>query len=362
MFCSNINAFYYCFCCFRRLLLLLLLYSLTYLLIYLFTYLLTYLLICLLIYLFAYLLTYLLICLLTYYLQKSFSVAKIEFPETFEVNGLPKVGGLLDMRLGTNDRNFRCATCSGSMNDCPGHFGHLELAKPVFHVGFLGKVKKILECVCFFCGKLKADKSSLRYAQARSLKEARARLNNVWNLCKSKMICDGSDGEQAIGCGHRQPIIRREGLRLYVSFKTSSASAADDSSAALSGSAADGKNYLSAEKVLAILKRISDEDCIAMGMQPAFSRPEWMILTTLPVPPPPVRPSIQMESMLRSEDDLTFKLADILRACQALRKHEADGSPAHIISEFEQLLQVRNDSLFDAVILLTLVPRRYLHG
>jgi DNA-directed RNA polymerase II subunit RPB1 len=65
-----------------------------------------------------------------------------------------------------------------------------------------------------------------------------------------------------------------------------------------------------------------------------------MILTILPVPPPPVRPSIQMESMLRSEDDLTFKLADILRACQALRKHEADGSPAHIISEFEQLLQV----------------------
>lgn len=275
-------------------------------------------------------------------------MAKIEFPETFEPNGLPKVGGLLDMRLGTNDRNFKCATCNGSMNDCPGHFGHLELAKPVFHVGFLSKVKKIMECVCFFCGRLKADKSSIRYTQARSLKEARARLNNVWNLCKGKMICDGSDGEQAIGCGHRQPIIRREGLRLYVSFKTGSAAAPnDDSVAALSGSAADGKNYLSAEKVLAILKKISDEDCIALGMQPAFSRPEWMILTVLPVPPPPVRPSIMMDSMLRSEDDLTFKLADILRACQALRKHEADGSPAHIIAEFEQLLQFHVGTYMD---------------
>lgn len=64
------------------------------------------------------------------------------------------------MRLGTNDRNFKCATCNGSMNECPGHFGHLELAKPVFHVGFVSKIKKILECVCFFCSKLKADKVS----------------------------------------------------------------------------------------------------------------------------------------------------------------------------------------------------------
>ena len=279
-------------------------------------------------------------------------MAKIEYPETFEPNGLPKVGGLLDMRLGTNDRNFKCATCSGSMTECPGHFGHLELAKPVFHVGFLNKTKKILECVCFFCGKLKADKNSVRYNQARSLKEARARLNMVWNICKTKMICEAnpSEDEGGItggeistnghgGCGHRQPIIRREGLRLYVSFKTPS-NQTEDHQPSASSSSSDGRNYLSADKVLTIFKKITNEDCTALGMNPLFSRPDWMILTILPVPPPPVRPSIMMDSMLRSEDDLTFKLADILRACQALRKHEADGSPAHIVSEFEQLLQV----------------------
>ena len=43
------------------------------------------------------------------------------------------------------------------MADCPGHFGHIELAKPVFHAGFLIKVKKIIECVCVNCGKLKVD-------------------------------------------------------------------------------------------------------------------------------------------------------------------------------------------------------------
>lgn len=31
------------------------------------------------------------------------------------------------------------------------------MAKPVFHVGFLGKTMKILRCVCFFCSKLLVD-------------------------------------------------------------------------------------------------------------------------------------------------------------------------------------------------------------
>lgn len=47
------------------------------------------------------------------------------------------------------------------MAECPGHFGHIELARPVFHAGFLVKVKKIVECICFSCGKLKVDTVSL---------------------------------------------------------------------------------------------------------------------------------------------------------------------------------------------------------
>jgi DNA-directed RNA polymerase II subunit RPB1 len=62
------------------------------------------------------------------------SVAKIEHYETME-NDKPKIGGLLDPRMGTIDRNFKCQTCGESMADCPGHFAHIELAKPVFHVG-----------------------------------------------------------------------------------------------------------------------------------------------------------------------------------------------------------------------------------
>lgn len=65
-----------------------------------------------------------------------------------------------------------------------------------------------------------------------------------------------------------------------------------------------------------------------------------MILTVMPVPPPAVRPSIAVDGgTVRSEDDLTFKLTDILKASASVRKNEQDGSPAHIITESEQLLQ-----------------------
>ena len=67
---------------------------------------------------------------------KSMSVAQIEYPETMdESNSRPRHMGLSDPRLGSVDRAIKCATCDEGMSECPGHFGHIELAVPVFHVG-----------------------------------------------------------------------------------------------------------------------------------------------------------------------------------------------------------------------------------
>lgn len=54
-------------------------------------------------------------------------------------------------------------------------------------------------------------------------------------------------------------------------------------------------------QVLSILKRITDEDCTTLGLNPQFARPDWMILQVLPIPPPPVRPSVMMDTSSRSE-------------------------------------------------------------
>ena len=52
-----------------------------------------------------------------------------------EATHKPKMGGLMDPRMGTIDRNFKCQTCGEGMSECPGHFGHIELAIPVLHAG-----------------------------------------------------------------------------------------------------------------------------------------------------------------------------------------------------------------------------------
>lgn len=84
------------------------------------------------------------------------SVCKVEHPVTFEA-GKPKEGGLADLRMGGCNREFRCTTCESDGDDCPGHFGHIELVKPMFHYYFLNTVIKVLRSVCFHCGKLKVD-------------------------------------------------------------------------------------------------------------------------------------------------------------------------------------------------------------
>lgn len=56
---------------------------------------------------------------------------------------------------------------------------------------------------------------------------------------------------------------------------------------------------LTARAAHRILSAISDEDCRALGFNPAYSRPDWFLLSVLPVPPPPVRPSVMMDSSAR---------------------------------------------------------------
>lgn len=92
----------------------------------------------------------------------------IKYSEVTE-GGRPKLGGLMDPRQGTIDRSARCQTCAGNISECPGHFGHIELAKPVFHIGFLVKTIKVLRCVCFFCSKLLVDPVSIARQQCFSL-------------------------------------------------------------------------------------------------------------------------------------------------------------------------------------------------
>src|SRR3989304_6520475 len=49
----------------------------------------------------------------------------------------PKRGGLIDTRMGTTDSNIDCSTCGLNSTYCIGHFGHINLSEPVFHMGYI---------------------------------------------------------------------------------------------------------------------------------------------------------------------------------------------------------------------------------
>ena len=91
------------------------------------------------------------------------------------------------------------------------------------------------------------------------------------------------------GCGRHQPVIRRNGLELTAEWKKVN----EDSQ--------ERKIILSAERVLEIFKNVTDEDCSILGVGPQFSRPDWMVVTVLPVPPLPVRPAVVMHGSARNQ-------------------------------------------------------------
>ncbi|KAH8244810.1 hypothetical protein KR032_000566 [Drosophila birchii] len=275
----------------------------------------------------------------------------VQFAETME-GGRPKLGGLMDPRQGVIDRTSRCQTCAGNMTECPGHFGHIDLAKPVFHIGFVTKTIKILRCVCFYCSKMLVSPQNpkIKEIMLKSKGQPRKRLAYVYDLCKGKTICEGGEDMDLTkdnqppdpnkkpghgGCGHYQPSIRRTGLDLTAEWKHAN----EDSQ--------EKKIVVSAERVWEILKHITDEECILLGMDPKFARPDWMIVTVLPVPPLAVRPAVVMFGAAKNQDDLTHKLSDIIKANNELRKNEASGAAAHVIQENIKMLQFHVATLVD---------------
>ena len=64
------------------------------------------------------------------------SVVEITRHETYDKD-VPIIKGLFDIRMGTTEMGKVCGTCGQNNMDCPGHFGHIELARPVFYIQYL---------------------------------------------------------------------------------------------------------------------------------------------------------------------------------------------------------------------------------
>ncbi|OYT36856.1 hypothetical protein B6U91_00205 [Candidatus Pacearchaeota archaeon ex4484_71] len=252
---------------------------------------------------------------------KQLSVAKIVTPELYDIDGYPVDGGLMDLRLGAIDPGVRCRTCGGRIKECLGHPGSIDLAKPVVHLNYVPLIEICLRSFCKSCGKLMvADKDLEKYSPAGRAKKAK-------------------DSKK---CPHCQAPQERIRLDKPINFLR-------------------GKTRMFPTEVREILSRIPDEELKKIGVNPKTCRPEWAILTSLLVPSVTVRPSIILESGERSEDDLTHKLSDIIRANQRLWENLNAGAPEVIIEDLWDLLQYHVTTFFDNTV-ARVPPARHRSG
>eukprot|EP00798_Chlamydomonas_sp_ICE-L_P014612 gene14612-biopygen23657 len=244
------------------------------------------------------------------------SVCEVKVPRTFDGND-PVPDGLFDPRMGVIDNRKLCVTCHQRNTFCPGHFGHITLAQPCFYVQFYDIVKKLMTCVCFRCSKLLVDADVPEVHTMLTKKTPVSnmrRWDTVTKLCARVKRCGASTKN-----GPRRAHERRRSRELI----------------------------LTAEDTLRILRRITDEDCAILGLDPRFARPERFICTHLPVPPPSVRPSVRHESGQRQEDDLTHKLADIVKVNNMILEKIAKGGSAETVEKNGFVLQYHVATLID---------------
>ncbi len=251
------------------------------------------------------------------------SVAKIITPETYDDDGFPIEGGLMDLRLGVIDPGLRCKTCGGKAGECPGHFGHIELAAPVIHVGYAKLIAKILNAICRECGRLRL-KESIRDKFIEEI-EKRKKLGQDYEEIVKEVYRRAKAVKKCPHCGAEQIEIKFEKPTFYY----------------------EGEHRLTPKDVRERLEKIPDEDLPALGLNPKAVRPEWFVLTVLPVPPVTVRPSIILETGQRSEDDLTHKLVDIIRINQRFLENKEAGAPQLILEDLWELLQYHVTTYLD---------------
>ena len=266
---------------------------------------------------------------------KNRSVVHVTQTILYDSTGDPVIGGLFDSRMGVIDHGKICPTDNLDNRFCPGYFGHIELVRPVFHIQFIQLIIKILKCICIRCSNLLIDINEL---QLSGIKNKKKLFTMVVEKCSKVQIC-GTCTEH--GCGALQPTkYTKEGLsKIYAEWKDKSLEDVDEN---------DNKQLLTAEFIYKIFRRISDEDCESIGLSSKWCRPDWLICSNLPVPPPSVRPSVRQSGGLRSEDDITHKLIDIIKTNNHLKKKiENEKSLENTVEEWTQVLQYHVATLVD---------------
>jgi DNA-directed RNA polymerase subunit A' len=341
---------------------------------------------------------------------REMSATKVITADTYDDDGYPIDMGLMDPRLGVIDPGLECRTCGQHSGSCNGHFGHIELAAPVIHVGFTKLIRRLLRGTCRECSRLLLTEEEQN--EFRNQLERARELGNDPNDAMKAAIRQARKANRCPHCGEVQYDINHEKPTTYYevqdvlagdySERIAQAMQPDEEedwegmappelaektgielsrvNDIMSGEFRPRKEDRRAiEKALDIdlteedmnklmpsdirdwFEDIPDGDIESLGIDSERSRPEWMILTVLPVPPVTARPSITLDNGQRSEDDLTHKLVDIIRINQRFMENREAGAPQLIIEDLWELLQYHVTTFIDNEISGT-PPARHRSG
>jgi DNA-directed RNA polymerase subunit A' len=226
--------------------------------------------------------------------------------DLYDADGYPVEGGVMDPRLGVIDPGLHCRTCGGGIGDCNGHFGYLELARPVVNVLYTKTVYQLLKMTCQHCQRILI-------------------VSPDGDVKKKKKIGDKASTlpGKCPHCGKEQKKISF--VKPYTFYQN--------------------KTELDPQVIRERFEKIPDKDLRKVGFR--GGRPEWLILTLFPIPPVTMRPSITLEGGERSEDDLTHKLVDVVRINQSLKENMDIGAPDFILNDLWELVQYHISTYFD---------------
>lgn len=260
---------------------------------------------------------------------RKYSVVEIREADTYDEDGAPIAAGLMDERLGTLEPRTRCKTCGNTAVRCPGHFGHVELSTPIIHVSFVKFIHECLNLFCRECGKIKISNEKIEKYKEK-IEKAKREIGIESEQVYSEIKSEAKRNSVCPHCMKRQTSVE---LSKPTNFFESIEAV---------------MKPLDSSTIRARLELINDDDLKLVGYDPNVMRPEWAILQAILVPPVSVRPSIMLESGIRSEDDLTHKLVDIIRINRRLDEYTLEGgAPPLIFHELAELLQYHVTTYFD---------------
>ena len=230
------------------------------------------------------------------------SVVEVSSTSLYRVKQrIPVDNGVLSLRMGSLDRRLRCSTCGNDTLQCPGHFGHISFAAPIYHVGYIKQIVKMLRNFCYFCAELLRCSAATRRIATSALRQRR--ISSISTASSETVAMEvEKTNRRCVHCQGVIPIYKADGHKVNISWPENK-------------SFEKSSKTLSAKKALSLIDRAKGLLGKQLPMYTTLKRLRNAILTVLIVPPPCIRPSVVHEfgGKNRGQDDLTRSLNSIVQ-------------------------------------------------